>query len=141
MLSGGQKQRVAIARALIGNPKILLVPLSPFTSLDPSFPSHPPAPFSPYPTVYTNKPYSLLDEATSALDSTSEQVVQAALDKAAKGRTTIAIAHRLSTVQNADLIYVFDQGRVVESGNHEVLMEKRGKYFELVKMQGLKGRE
>ncbi|EAT86700.2 hypothetical protein SNOG_05636 [Parastagonospora nodorum SN15] len=67
----------------------------------------------------------LLDEATSALDSTSERVVQAALDIAAKGRTTIAIAHRLSTIQHADLIYVFDQGKIVEMGRHEDLVEKR----------------
>ncbi|KAE8452078.1 hypothetical protein EG329_002244 [Mollisiaceae sp. DMI_Dod_QoI] len=83
----------------------------------------------------------LLDEATSALDSTSERVVQEALDAASRGRTTIAIAHRLSTVQNADVIYVLDQGRVVESGNHASLMERKGRYFELVKLQGLKGRE
>ncbi|KAI9787255.1 MAG: GTPase-activating protein [Geoglossum umbratile] len=79
----------------------------------------------------------LLDEATSALDSTSEKVVQAALDAAAKGRTTIAVAHRLSTIQKADMIYVFDQGRIVESGTHTQLMYKKGKYFELVKLQSL----
>lgn len=79
----------------------------------------------------------LLDEATSALDSESEKVVQAALDQAAKGRTTIAVAHRLSTIQNADIIYVFDQGRIVEQGNHEQLVEKRGIYYQLVKMQDL----
>ncbi|KAH8803203.1 P-loop containing nucleoside triphosphate hydrolase protein [Xylogone sp. PMI_703] len=79
----------------------------------------------------------LLDEATSALDSESEHVVQAALDKAAKGRTTIAVAHRLSTIQKADIIYVFDQGVVVESGDHEVLMRKGGRYSELVNLQSL----
>jgi ABC-type antimicrobial peptide transport system ATPase subunit len=77
----------------------------------------------------------LLDEATSALDSTSERVVQAALDIAAKGRTTIAIAHRLSTIQHADVIYVFDQGRVVEVGRHEELVERRGVYWELARLQ------
>ncbi|EHK18823.1 uncharacterized protein TRIVIDRAFT_80699 [Trichoderma virens Gv29-8] len=79
----------------------------------------------------------LLDEATSALDSESEHVVQAALDKAAKGRTTIAVAHRLSTIQKADVIYVFNQGRIVEAGTHAELMKKNGRYAELVKLQSL----
>ncbi|PHH55626.1 ABC transporter fmpD [Ceratocystis fimbriata CBS 114723] len=79
----------------------------------------------------------LLDEATSALDSESEHIVQAALDKAAKGRTTIAVAHRLSTIQKADVIFVFDQGRVVERGTHEELMKLRGRYAELVNLQSL----
>jgi ATP-binding cassette subfamily B (MDR/TAP) protein 1 len=83
----------------------------------------------------------LLDEATSALDSESEHVVQAALDKAAKGRTTIAVAHRLSTIQKADIIYVFDQGVIVESGDHNELMHKGGKYSELVNLQSLGGRK
>lgn len=79
----------------------------------------------------------LLDEATSALDSESEHVVQAALDNAANGRTTIAVAHRLSTIQNADIIYVFDQGVIVESGDHNELMMKGGRYSELVNLQSL----
>jgi ATP-binding cassette subfamily B (MDR/TAP) protein 1 len=79
----------------------------------------------------------LLDEATSALDSESEHVVQAALDKAAKGRTTIAVAHRLSTIQKADVIYVFNQGRIVEAGTHPELMKKNGRYAELVNLQSL----
>ncbi|EPS39306.1 hypothetical protein H072_6948 [Dactylellina haptotyla CBS 200.50] len=79
----------------------------------------------------------LLDEATSALDSESEKVVQAALDNARAGRTTICVAHRLSTIQNADVIYVFDQGKIVESGTHQDLMALRSRYAELVKLQGL----
>ncbi|KAL1792862.1 hypothetical protein ACET3X_009369 [Alternaria dauci] len=79
----------------------------------------------------------LLDEATSALDSTSERVVQAALDSAAQGRTTIAIAHRLSTIQHADVIYVFDQGKIVEKGRHDDLVAKKGVYFELAKLQAI----
>lgn len=81
----------------------------------------------------------LLDEATSALDSESEKIVQAALDQAAKGRTTIAVAHRLSTIQNADIIYVFEEGRVLESGTHQELLANKSKYYELVKLQALEG--
>lgn len=82
----------------------------------------------------------LLDEATSALDSESEKVVQAAIDEAAKGRTTIAVAHRLSTIQNADVIYVFDGGKVVESGTHDELLKLDGLYSQLVKMQDLESK-
>ncbi|XP_070326260.1 ATP-dependent translocase ABCB1 isoform X2 [Odocoileus virginianus] len=82
----------------------------------------------------------LLDEATSALDTESEAVVQAALDKAREGRTTIVIAHRLSTVRNADVIAGLDDGVIVEKGSHDELMGKRGIYFKLVTMQ-TKGNE
>ena len=63
--------------------------------------------------------------------------MQAALDAAAQGRTTIAVAHRLSTIQKADMIYVFDQGKIVEHGSHNELIQLKGKYFELVNMQSL----
>ncbi|KAH7350675.1 ABC transporter-like protein [Rhexocercosporidium sp. MPI-PUGE-AT-0058] len=79
----------------------------------------------------------LLDEATSALDSESEKTVQSALEKAMRGRTTIAVAHRLSTIQKADVIIVLDQGRVAEMGTHSELLQKRGLYSEMVKIQSL----
>jgi ATP-binding cassette, subfamily B (MDR/TAP), member 1 len=79
----------------------------------------------------------LLDEATSALDSESETVVQNALDKAAEGRTTVVVAHRLSTIQKADVIYVLEGGRVVEHGTHEELVHHKGRYYEMVKLQEL----
>ncbi|GLA13616.1 GTPase-activating protein [Aspergillus niger] len=80
----------------------------------------------------------LLDEATSALDSESEKVVQAALDAAAKGRTTIAVAHRLSTIQRADMIYFLEQGEVIECGTHKELLRRRGRYYEMVNLQTLR---
>lgn len=77
----------------------------------------------------------LLDEATSALDTKSEGVVQAALDRAAQGRTTISIAHRLSTIKTADNIVVMSEGRIVEQGRHDELLEKREAYYNLVEAQ------
>src|SRR3982074_1699115 len=68
----------------------------------------------------------LLDEATSALDTESEKIVQAALENAMRGRTTIAVAHRLSTIQRADVIMVLDQGSILEMGSHSDLLMKRG---------------
>ncbi|KNC78566.1 hypothetical protein SARC_09013 [Sphaeroforma arctica JP610] len=77
----------------------------------------------------------LLDEATSALDAESERVVQSALDAAAEGRTTIMIAHRLKTVENADKICVVELGKVVEEGTHSELMAVKGRYYNLVRLQ------
>jgi subfamily B ATP-binding cassette protein MsbA len=82
-------------------------------------------------------PILLLDEATSALDTESEAQVQAALKRLMAGRTTILIAHRLSTVRGADRIYVIDKGRIVETGDHAGLMRKRGLYARLAKSQDL----
>ncbi|CAF3963821.1 unnamed protein product [Rotaria sp. Silwood1] len=80
--------------------------------------------------------FLLLDEATSALDNVSEKLVQEALDRACKGRTTIVIAHRLTTIQNAHQIYVLNNGTVIEQGTHETLMTKDGgKYQSMVKRQ------
>ena len=80
-------------------------------------------------------PVLLLDEATSALDTVSERVVQEALDAAARGRTTISIAHRLSTVIGADVIHVVDAGRIVESGTHAELLASGGLYADLAAQQ------
>jgi ABC-type multidrug transport system fused ATPase/permease subunit len=77
----------------------------------------------------------LLDEATSALDSESEQIVQRALEALMKGRTTLVIAHRFSTIVNADIIYVIDGGKVVEQGKHAELMSRQGVYANLYEMQ------
>ena len=79
----------------------------------------------------------LLDEATSALDTQSERIVQAALDEAAASRTTIAVAHRLSTIKNADVIFVFAGGRIVERGTHAELLRLRGRYYEMCVAQSL----
>jgi ATP-binding cassette subfamily B protein len=103
--SGGEKQRIAIARTILRNPPILV--LDEATS-------------------------SVLDEATSSLDTETERLVQDALDRLSEGRTTIAIAHRLSTVRDADQIVVLDKGQVVERGRHEELLAAGGRYAALV---------
>ncbi len=82
-----------------------------------------------------NAPILILDEATSALDNESEMQVQASLERLMVGRTTLVIAHRLSTVQKADRIVVLDAGRIVEQGRHEELLEKKGLYASLYRMQ------
>ena len=78
-----------------------------------------------------NPPVLILDEATSSIDTRTERLIQLGMDSLMKGRTTFVIAHRLSTVQNADYIVVLDQGRIIERGKHQELLDMRGKYYEL----------
>jgi subfamily B ATP-binding cassette protein MsbA len=82
-----------------------------------------------------NPPILILDEATSSLDTESELLVQQAIERLMKGRTSIVIAHRLSTVQNANKIIVISDGEIVEEGNHKDLLSKRGLYYKLYNMQ------
>jgi ATP-binding cassette subfamily B (MDR/TAP) protein 1 len=74
----------------------------------------------------------LLDEATSNLDSETEKAVQETLEREGKGRTMVVVAHRLATVQNADVIFVVNEGRVVEKGDHKSLLGIRGVYWQMV---------
>jgi subfamily B ATP-binding cassette protein MsbA len=85
--------------------------------------------------VLANPPIMLLDEATSALDTESERLVQDALNNLMKHRTSIVIAHRLSTIQHADIIYVIDQGKIIEAGSHNQLIQNNGLYRRLIEMQ------
>ena len=78
-----------------------------------------------------NPPAMILDEATSSIDTRTEKIVQDGMDKLMNGRTTFVIAHRLSTIQNSDVIMVLDHGRIIERGNHESLIEKKGTYYQL----------
>lgn len=84
-----------------------------------------------------NPPILILDEATSALDLESEQLIQVALDELARDRTTLIVAHRLSTITHADRIVLIEHGRIVEIGKHEELMEKKGHYYDLFQVQQL----
>ena len=76
-------------------------------------------------------PVLILDEATSSIDTRTESLVQEGMDRLMKGRTTFVIAHRLSTVRNADCILVLEQGRIIERGTHDQLIAEKGRYYQL----------
>ena len=79
----------------------------------------------------SDPPVMILDEATSSIDTRTEALVQDGMDKLMEGRTVFVIAHRLSTVQNSDVIMVLDHGRIIERGNHEKLIAEKGTYYQL----------
>ena len=78
-----------------------------------------------------NPPVMILDEATSSIDTRTESIVQQGMDALMKGRTVFVIAHRLSTVRNADVIMVLENGRIIERGSHDQLIAQRGRYYQL----------
>ena len=78
-----------------------------------------------------NPPVLILDEATSSVDTRTEALIQRGMDKLMEGRTVFVIAHRLSTIRNADVILVLEQGCIIERGNHEELIEQKGRYYQL----------
>ena len=76
-----------------------------------------------------------MDEATSSVDTRTEELIQKAMDKLMEGRTSFVIAHRLSTIQDANCIYVLDRGKIIESGNHESLLDQKGTYYRMYQLQ------
>ena len=93
-------------------------------------------------TIASKPKILILDEATANIDSETEELIQSSLRKMRQGRTTIAIAHRLSTIQDANCIYVMEQGRIIESGTHEELLTLNGTYYKMYQLQaGMMGEE
>ncbi|NCA67880.1 MAG: ATP-binding cassette domain-containing protein, partial [Clostridia bacterium] len=88
--------------------------------------------------IASNPKILILDEATSSVDTRTERYIQNAMAMLTEGRTSFIIAHRLSTIRNADIILVMNEGRIVEQGNHEELIAKKGFYYELYNAQFLK---
>ena len=82
-------------------------------------------------SAVADPPVLILDEATSSIDTRTERLVQEGMDRLMKGRTTFVIAHRLSTVRNSDCIMVLEQGRIIERGTHDQLIEEKGRYYQL----------
>ena len=81
--------------------------------------------------IFWSSPALILDEATSSIDTRTEKIVQEGMDRLMHGRTTFVIAHRLSTVRNSDCIMVLEQGRIIERGTHDQLLEQKGRYYQL----------
>ena len=81
--------------------------------------------------LLSDPPVLILDEATSSIDTRTEALVQKGMDELMKGRTTFVIVHRLSTVKNSDCIMVLEQGRIIERGSHDQLIEQKGRYYQL----------
>ena len=86
-------------------------------------------------TILSNKQILILDEATSSVDTRTEKLIQEAMDKLMKDRTSFIIAHRLSTVRNADKIIVIEDGHIIEQGSHEELLEQKGYYYRTLNTQ------
>ena len=86
-------------------------------------------------SIYKNPDYLFLDEATNSLDANNEKIIIENLQQFFIGKTVVVVAHRLSTVKNADNIIVLDKGEIIEQGTHDVLSKQRGHYYELVKNQ------
>ena len=86
-------------------------------------------------TIASKPKILILDEATANIDSETEELIQTSLKKMRQGRTTIAIAHRLSTIQDANCIYVMEQGRIIESGTHEELLALKWTYYKMYQLQ------